>query len=156
MAQQEPVEDRIARKYDIAENGCWEWTDRIGSRGAGGLRVGGKKGKWVDAYLIAYRTFVGPVPEGLELDHLCRNRKCINFDHLEPVTRRENVRRGVSCIAVHMHKTHCKNGHEFTPENTYPKRGIHRACRKCTAAAQRRYQARKTAADVTGAPGMLG
>lgn len=146
MAQQEPVEDRIARKYNIAESGCWEWTDRPGTRGYGGLRVGGKKGKWVDAHRIAYLTFVGPVPEGLELDHLCRNRKCINFDHLEPVTRRENVRRGISCIAAHMRKTHCKNGHEFTEANTYTVGGTRRKCRICTNAAVARYTQRKRAA----------
>lgn len=87
MAQQEPVEDRIARKYNIVESGCWEWTDHIGPRGYGTLRVGGKKGKKIDAHRIVYETFVGPIPEGLEIDHLCRNRACIYPDHLEPVTR---------------------------------------------------------------------
>ncbi len=146
MAQQEPLEDRIARKYDIAENGCWEWTDSAGSRGYGALRVGGKKGKMIDAHRITYETFVGPVPGGLELDHLCRNRKCINLDHLEPVTKRINGLRGHSVCAENARKTHCKFGHEFV--STKEGDRSRRRCMVCQNAAIARYQRRKKAGEI--------
>lgn len=96
---------------------CWEWTGHT-IRGYGSM--GGKL-----AHRISYAEIVGPIPEGLELDHLCRNPPCINPSHLEPVTREENLRRMY-------YKTHCKRGHEFIPENTWwdEKRNA-RHCRKC-------------------------
>lgn len=80
-----------------------------------------------------YELLVGTVPKYLELDHLCRNRACINPDHLEPVTKKENVLRGEGYMAKNARKTHCKNGHEFTAENTYipPKRSNRRDCKAC-------------------------
>ena len=133
------MEDRLCWYTRVSPGGCWEWTGCLFTAGYGAILVGGKKRS---AHRISYELRVGPIPEDKELDHLCRNRACINPAHLEPVTRRENVRRGVSCIAAHMHKTHCKNGHEFTPDNTYKKNRIHRSCRKCVLAAQARYQQR--------------
>jgi hypothetical protein len=139
---QEPLEDRIARKFTIVDDGCWEWTDSHRSRGYGALKVGGKRGQMVDAHLITYRTFVGPVPEGLELDHICRNRACINPDHLEPVTRRMNALRGVSIIAAHARKTHCKYGHEFVTVKEGDR--TRRRCIPCQYEAIKRYQKRKS------------
>lgn len=80
---------------------------------------------------VVYELRVGPIPEGLELDHLCRVRHCANPEHLEPVTGRENIRRGTSPSAINGRKTHCKNNHEFTPENTYVSPLGKRTCRTC-------------------------
>lgn len=79
---------------------------------------------------IAYELLVGPIPDGLQLDHLCRVRNCVNPDHLEPVTGQENMRRGYFGT-----KTHCPNGHAYDEANTYifsNTRGRHRQCRTCT------------------------
>jgi HNH endonuclease len=91
-----------------------------------------------------YRLLVGPVPEGLELDHLCRNRACVNPAHLEPVSHRENVLRGASFAAINAVKTHCiHDGHPFDDVNTIVRPEGRRGCRACMNAAQRRYQRRK-------------
>lgn len=97
------------------DTGCIPWT---GSTNKGHGRFRFPYGH-VMAHRWAYEQQVGPIPEGLEIDHLCRNRACVNVEHLEPVTRRENILRGVSMTAQHARKTHCKQGHPFTPENTY-------------------------------------
>ena len=115
------------------DGSCWEWT---GAKWKGYGQFGTQitPGKWrnVKAHRFAYEMFVGPIPEGLQLDHLCRNPGCVNPDHLEPVTNRENGLRGTSPAAVHAKATHCVNGHEFTPENTYRPPGKNeRACREC-------------------------
>lgn len=125
----ERLERYVARD---AVSGCWNWTGSRNNMGYGTLAVGGhKKGK---AHRASYEHFVGPIPAGLTLDHLCRNRLCVNPEHLEPVTHEENVRRGARGVL----KTHCKHGHEFTPDNIYwtgPGRS-HRRCRACTRAQQ--------------------
>ena len=123
------------------DTGCWVWVAAIRG-GYGGFRVGEKL---VSAHRYAYERWVGLIPEGLELDHLCRNPLCVNPFHLEPVTHCENVRRGEGATTVNAAKTHCVHGHEFTPENTRVYRGSRR-CRTCHAAAAARYRARKAAA----------
>ena len=95
------------------------------------------------AHRVAYRLEVGPIPRGLVLDHLCRVRNCVRPDHLEPVTRGENVLRGETIPAANRAKTACKDGHDFDEENTYIAPNGHRGCRKCRAAAQARYHARR-------------
>lgn len=115
------------------EGGCWVWTGAT-SRGYGNFTPNGR-GSWTTAYRWSYEHHVGPVPEGLELDHLCRNRACVNPAHLEPVTHLENRQRAA------LAKTHCKNGHEFTPENTYQRKDrVGRNCRTCSNAASRRHR----------------
>ena len=110
--------------------GCVEWTGALTNGGYGGFGGNGWK---VTAHRWAYERWVGPVPDGHDLDHLCRNRRCVNVAHLEPVTHKVNVLRGTSPSAAHARKTHCINGHEFTPENTYnrPDKPWTRACRAC-------------------------
>ena len=108
---------------------CWVWTGATTRRrGYGRIRVGG--GEKMLAHRLAYEWFVGPIPEGLVLDHLCRNPRCCNPQHLEAVDHRENCLRGTSPWAQNARKTHCANGHEFTPENTRISRGA-RDCRAC-------------------------
>ena len=108
-------------------SGCWLWTAST-SMGYGYFRWG----KLRTAHSITYEMTHGSIPAGLELDHLCRNRLCCNPDHLEAVTHRANALRGISPNANNARKACCKNGHGFTPENTYCKPGkTHRTCRIC-------------------------
>lgn len=112
---------------------CWLWTGKMNADGYG---TGTLDGHAVGAHGVGYRLLVGPVPEGLELDHVCRNRACVNPAHLEPVTHKTNVLRGTSKIANHARQTHCKHGHAFDAKNTafrLQPNGItlRRACREC-------------------------
>lgn len=100
--------------------GCWNWTGWCDPEGYGHLGAGGK---WVGAHRFSFELANGSIPEGLELDHLCRNKRCVNPEHLEVVTSLENQRRRPK-------KTHCPHGHEFTPENTYVRRGA-KSCITC-------------------------
>lgn len=108
-----------------SEGDCLVWTAYRNEAGYGKFRVNGRS---VRAHRYAYERLVGPIPVGLVLDHLCRNPACVNPDHLEAVTQRENIRRGVN---GHAAKTTCCRGHEYTPENTRLKRAGGRDCRAC-------------------------
>ena len=136
----EPVAHRIERSVAIDERGCWVWQLCILQTGYGCIRVGGKTR---NAHRVSYETFRGPVPDGLVLDHLCRNRACVNPDHLEPVTPRENVLRGMA-RQVKADITHCPRGHAYDEPNTYSWRG-RRFCRACNQAACERYRASRVA-----------
>lgn len=109
---------------------CWNWVGSTTPDGYGRAVVDGTRW-WAHRY--AYTTIIGEIPSGLVIDHLCRNRACCNPAHLEPVTHRENVLRGVGVTALNAVKTHCKRGHELTPENVYlaPSRPNERKCREC-------------------------
>ncbi|MDP9224875.1 MAG: HNH endonuclease [Actinomycetota bacterium] len=97
------------------------------------------------AHRVAYELLVGPIPEGLTLDHLCRNTSCVNPQHLEPVTVRENVLRGMGWGAKNKRKTHCHRGHPFDAKNTLRIPGGTRKCRTCANQASREYRLRKKA-----------
>ena len=123
------VSDRFWAKVNKAtSSGCWEWT--AGKHQDYGV-FGISSTHLVKAHRFAYEEIVGPIPEGLILDHLCRNRSCVNPAHLEPVTNKENVLRGEGIAAKNAVKTHCKHGHEFTEENTYITYRGDRSCRTC-------------------------
>lgn len=107
--------------------GCWNWKASKTPNGYGKFVY---QGSCVRAHRVAYEMLVGPIPDGLQIDHLCRNRGCVNPKHMEPVTNRENCLRGESQAARNARKTHCVNGHEFTEDNTYfLKSG--RRCKEC-------------------------
>jgi hypothetical protein len=122
------VEQRLRmRMREDARTGCWIWHGASNQTGYGQLNI---KHKRYLAHRLSYETFIGPIGAGLSIDHLCRNRRCINPSHLEAVTLRENILRGTSPSACQARQTHCKHGHEYTTENTYWNRG-HRDCRIC-------------------------
>ena len=98
------------------------------------------------AHRYAYEELVGPIPEGLQLDHLCRNRSCVNPDHLEPVTCRENLRRGETLNAANLAKTHCPAGHPYAGENLSITAKGFRECIECGRTRSREFQRQKRAA----------
>lgn len=129
-----PVWLRIVTNIDRDENGCWIWQRRL-TRGYGYTDI---KKRATYVHRVSYEAFVGPIPEGLSLDHLCRVKACCNPAHLEPVTHLENMLRhyhGWHRVNVR----HCGKGHEFTPENTYesPSKGW-RSCKACKSEARTR------------------
>jgi HNH endonuclease len=143
--------DALADRVLVGD-GCWEWTGGGTKNGYGTLKLSGATKL---AHRTTYELFVGPVPVGLELDHLCRNRRCVRPDHLEPVTRTENILRGEGPQVArdrHAAKTHCPQGHEYTSENTrtYPggvdRKYLCRSCVQCDRVRSRDAQRRRRAA----------
>ena len=122
---------------------CWLWTGSAGGKGGayGEFRFCGLR---VQAHRWAYEFCVGPIPEGLQIDHLCRVRLCVNSDHLEPVSLRVNVLRGNGLPARNARKTHCSKGHEFNETNTSPVPTGGRRCRTCNREYTRKWRERKT------------
>ena len=129
-----PERDRFWARVQKQESGCWIWLGAILTDGYGSFRPGG--GRQILAHRYAYKDQLGSIPTGLQLDHLCRVRACVNPAHLEPVTGRVNVLRGQTFVAENIAKTHCPYGHEYSPENTYTWRR-HRSCRACASIRKR-------------------
>ncbi len=127
-----PLETRFWSKVDKSGD-CWLWMASTKDTGYGQFFV---NGTMVRAHRLAYELMVGPVPDGLQLDHLCRVRNCVNPEHLEPVTTQENTRRGASGHERRQKKTHCAQGHPYNAENTYLYRDM-RYCRACRRARDR-------------------
>jgi len=129
QAQSRPV------GYVICENGCWEWIGARAPNGYGRFRH-------TAAHRVTYEMHRGPIPEGLTLDHLCRNKGCVNPDHLEAVVLRENIVRGTSPAAARAKQTHCKHGHPLSGDNVQRQRKTGRRCGICRRAYQKaRYAA---------------
>lgn len=137
-----PVIDRLMRRLvlDVA-TGCLNWTGCINEDGYGVISVP-PRGKNRGTHIVAYEEEKGPVPEGLELDHTCENRRCCNLDHLEPVTHLENVRRGRAGLEQSL-RTHCPQGHAYDEANTCIKANGKRRCRTCQREAKARYYAKR-------------
>jgi hypothetical protein len=129
VAKPRPTSERLEEQIERRTDGCWIWLGSNNGQGYGTISIGGKRKM---AHRAVYEDRVGEIPEGLHLDHLCRNPPCVNPDHLEPVSSWENVKRGNSSPPVeNAAKTHCVHGHEFTPENTYVRPNGSRSCRTC-------------------------
>lgn len=123
----EPAAFRFGRCYTQRADGCWQWQGYINNKGYGVFTDAGSHK--VYAHRFAYEHVNGPVPDGLELDHLCRNPACVNPAHLEAVSRAENMRRMLETTVGET----CQRGHMFTPANTYspPSNPNRRMCRRC-------------------------
>ncbi len=134
----EPKSADLTSRVD-AVGPCWLWTGTIDRDGYGRVTVNQRQWR---AHRYVWTQLVGDIPEGMTLDHLCRERSCVNPDHLEVVTPGENVRRGVGgkvTGAKNAAKTHCYKGHEYTPENTYRQPGTNkRQCKECRRERDRR------------------
>lgn len=108
--------------------GCWVWVGGWFNSGYGRIY---HNGKYRRAHRVVWEKFKGLIPYDKQLDHLCRNRLCVNPDHLELVTSKENTMRGISFAATNATKTHCLRGHAFTAENTISRGRGGRDCRAC-------------------------
>lgn len=114
-------------------NECWEWTGSVNGSGYGSYAQ-------QMAHRFSYEMYKGKIPDGLTIDHLCRNKKCVNPEHLEAVTSRENNLRSNSSSAKHARATECPRGHAYSAENTYTRPdGKGRGCNECRAMATERY-----------------
>lgn len=130
-----PLEDRLWEKVDKTGE-CWIW--RGGTNGRYGHLSAGRRGEGhVYVHRLAYELLVGPIPEGLTIDHQCRNHRCVNPEHLEPVPLRENIKRA----ADQDRRSHCPSGHVFDDANTYRDSNGWRHCRSC---GRERYHERKS------------
>jgi len=126
--------ERLMEKVDTSGD-CWLWTGYVKPNGYGAMwiapadREGSSDKEYV--HRLMYRWRIGVIPPGHEIDHLCRNRRCVRPNHLEAVTNRENQRRGFGFSGVNARKTHCPHGHPYDAENTYVSANGHRQCKAC-------------------------
>lgn len=144
------LQDRLLSRIVVAESGCWLWTGCLSS-GYGRIGIAGSDTGY--AHRVSYELFVGPIPEGMVVDHTCHNatdclggkscvhRRCVNPAHLECVTQGDNIRRSPQRGGKFRGRmTHCHQGHEFTPDNTRISSSGARVCRACCNARARKYQ----------------
>lgn len=136
-----PAIDRFTEKYVVnADTGCWEWIAFKNPKGYGTFKIGSRTTntcRAAAAHRFSYEHYKGAIPEGLQIDHLCRVRHCVNPEHLEAVTGKENNRRGIASIVNSARMkaiTHCPQGHEYNEENTYIDPSGGRRCRSCARA----------------------
>lgn len=128
MGRKSHFNERLLSNIRVLDNGCWQWVGRKNLRGYGMIP---HKGRTRPAHRAVYEFFNHcVVPKHLQMDHLCRVPSCVNPDHLEPVTPRENTLRGNTAARFNAEKLTCHRGHEFTSENTTVKNG-HRICKAC-------------------------
>ena len=124
---------KIAEPFDV-HNDCWLWTACKNRRGYGEFQFNGKR---THAHRVAYQLFVGPIPEGYHVDHMCKNKACVRPDHLQVLTHFESTRQAQG------DKTHCPRGHEYSEINTYRHRDGSRQCKTCHIEWERIYRGRR-------------
>lgn len=122
-------------KIDLS-TGCWEWQLYVSKSGYGQMTYLNKQG--VSAHRVSYELHVGPIRDGLTVDHICFNTICVNPDHLQLLTRVENIQRTPASLLPH-----CRHGHAYDEANTYINQRGRRSCRRCNLAAALRYKQRK-------------
>ncbi len=132
------IVERFWEKVDKLAIGCWLWTGN--TKHGYGYFYGTAAQKNVRAHRFAYEQSIGPIPKGLTIDHLCRNRICVNPNHLEIVTNRVNVLRGVGETAINARKTICIHGHLLRDHNLYITPNGRRQCRICLASRRRQWK----------------
>ena len=140
MAQKRrPLRERFEGRFSVnGQTGCWDWTASKRPNGYGQIGEGGRYCKVLYAHRVAYELYKGPIPAGLDIDHLCRNRGCVNPDHLEAVTRKVNLLRGNTIPAAKARQTHCLKGHAFDEINTRINNRGTRECKQCSRERQRK------------------
>ena len=124
---------RFLRRVDRSGE-CWEWLGTISTAGYGVFGMGSTsdgRRRQIKAHRFAYELWVAPIPDGLQIDHLCRTRSCVNPSHLEAVTGKVNTLRSEGVAAVNARKTHCPQGHPYDDANTYVAPNGQRGCRVC-------------------------
>ncbi len=143
MAEKNTFETLLAKIEQVTESGCWIFMGHCNRDGYARVRF---KGKQIKAHRLFYENFIGPIPSGLVLDHICRVRCCVRPDHLEPVTNRTNTLRGIGVTAQNYRKTHCKNGHLFDLVIPNPVRmaAVQRVCSFCRIANEKKKVMRRT------------
>lgn len=150
--------ERLLAGMVHTDTGCWEWAGAADNHGYGRIQRRDADGRWRPAktHRASYEIHVGPIPDGLQLDHLCRNRICANPAHLEPVTNRVNALRGSGACGLNARKTECLRGHPYRPETTrfrttaYGTTG--RECLICDAELRLRREARRHATGAHECP----
>ena len=127
--------ERFMEKVEAGPDGCWDWTASLTEQGYGRFAAG-HGAPYQKAHRASWEMFRSEIPDGLEIDHLCYNRRCVNPDHLEPVSPAVNQRRRAERV------THCAEGHEYTANNTYVSKENERHCRTCHRKAMQKYRLR--------------
>lgn len=134
---------KVAGPAFLGSFDCWEWTGSKNPKGYGQFYPTQKP--MVYAHRWGYEYFVGPIPEGMDLDHLCRNPSCVNPHHLEPVTRRENLMRGKTLSRANAERTHCPQGHPYDTDSEHRPTKHGRQCRVCAGTRDKEKKARDPA-----------